>query len=117
MKRTDNYAQYRKILKVYHEDPETMDISYLRELARDLKELLKKQSKSAPDSRYLAAQKEFRRLLSLLRRLRTDAVCPHCGRLLFLSDLQGYDYLCAACNENFFEAEVEHKREDTAPAA
>ena len=117
MKRTDNYAQSKEIMKAYREDPEAMDISYLRELTRDLKELLEEQSKSAPDSRYLAAQKEFRRLLSLLRRLRTDAVCPHCGRLLFLSDLQGYDYLCAACNENFFEAEVEHKREDTAPAA
>lgn len=117
MKRTDNYAQYRKILKVYHEDPETMDISYLRELARDLKELLKKQSKSVPDSKYLVAQKEFRRLLSLLCKLRTDAVCPHCGQLLFLSDLKGYDYLCAACNENFFEAEVEHQGNDAEPAA
>ena len=109
-KRTDNYTKYREIMKAYHENPEAMDICYLRELTRDLKELLEEQSE--PDCKYLAAKKEFGRLRSLLRRLRTEAVCPHCGRLLFLSDLHGYDYLCGVCNENFFEAEVEHQEEE-----
>ena len=79
MKRTDNYAQSKEIMKAYREDPETMDISYLRELTRDLKELLEEQSE--PDCKYLAAKKEFGRLRSLLRRLRTEAVCPHCGQI------------------------------------
>ncbi len=36
----------------------------------------------------------------------TDAVCPHCGRLLFYSDIEGYEYMCTECDENFYECEV-----------
>lgn len=36
----------------------------------------------------------------------TDAVCPRCGRLLFYSDVSGYDYVCTECDENFYECEV-----------
>jgi hypothetical protein len=36
----------------------------------------------------------------------TDEVCPHCGRLLFCSDVEGYDYVCTECDENFYECEV-----------
>ena len=36
----------------------------------------------------------------------TKAKCPHCGRLLFYSDVEGYDYVCAECDENFYECEV-----------
>lgn len=38
--------------------------------------------------------------------LRTAAECPHCGCYLFKSDLPQYEYVCAECDENFYECEV-----------
>lgn len=38
--------------------------------------------------------------------LRTDKECPRCGCYLFKSDLPQYDYVCAECDENFYESEV-----------
>ena len=32
--------------------------------------------------------------------------CPKCGRNLFLSDLEEYEYVCTYCDENFYECEV-----------
>lgn len=37
----------------------------------------------------------------------TKAKCPHCGRDLYCSDVEGYEYVCAYCDENFYECEVE----------
>ena len=36
----------------------------------------------------------------------TDKECPHCRHLLFCSDVEDYDYVCAECDENFYESEV-----------
>lgn len=36
----------------------------------------------------------------------TNKECPHCGCDLFKSDLPQYDYVCAECDENFYESEV-----------
>ena len=36
----------------------------------------------------------------------TDAECPKCGRNLFLSDVEEYEYVCTYCDENFYECEV-----------
>ena len=36
----------------------------------------------------------------------TDKVCPKCGRNLYVSDLEDYEYVCAYCNENFYETEI-----------
>lgn len=36
----------------------------------------------------------------------TDKECPHCGRNLFFSDVDGYEYVCTYCDENFYECEV-----------
>ena len=36
----------------------------------------------------------------------TEEKCPHCGRALFYSDVDNYDYLCTECNERFNESEV-----------
>ena len=38
--------------------------------------------------------------------LLTNKECPHCGCYLFQSDLPQYDYVCAECDENFYESEV-----------
>ena len=38
--------------------------------------------------------------------LLTNKECPHCGFYLFQSDLPQYDYVCAECDENFYESEV-----------
>lgn len=36
----------------------------------------------------------------------TDKECPKCGRNLFLSDVEEYEYVCTECDENFYESEV-----------
>lgn len=45
-----------------------------------------------------------------ISRFSTDALCPRCGKRLFLSDLPQYAYVCYDCDENFFEAEAVHRR-------
>lgn len=44
---------------------------------------------------------------NILNRLKTDKKCPRCGKILYLSDLPEYDYLCTDCRENYFECEVD----------
>ena len=46
-----------------------------------------------------------------ISRFSTDAICPRCGKQLFLSDLPQYAYVCYDCDENFFEIETTHRRE------
>ena len=36
----------------------------------------------------------------------TDKECPHCGRTLYYSDAEDYEYVCTYCDENFYECEV-----------
>ena len=45
-------------------------------------------------------------LLTVIQKLETKKVCPHCGIDLFKSDLPQYDYVCFLCEENFYECEV-----------
>lgn len=35
-----------------------------------------------------------------------DKKCPHCGKPLVKSDIEGYDYQCFYCDEDFYECEV-----------
>lgn len=37
---------------------------------------------------------------------RTNAKCPKCGKILLMSDLPQYDYVCYECDENFYECEM-----------
>ena len=37
----------------------------------------------------------------------TNKKCPRCEEWLFCSDVEGYDYVCVKCDENFYECEVE----------
>lgn len=43
---------------------------------------------------------------NILNRFKTDKKCPKCGKILYLSDLAEYDYLCTDCQENYFECEI-----------
>ena len=36
----------------------------------------------------------------------TNKQCPHCGMNLYLSDIEGYEYVCVCCHENFYDMEV-----------
>lgn len=36
----------------------------------------------------------------------TKKECPKCGRMLYLSDVEDYEYVCIHCYENFYEIEV-----------
>lgn len=35
-----------------------------------------------------------------------DKKCPHCSKPLVKSDIEGYDYQCFYCDEDFYECEV-----------
>ena len=41
-----------------------------------------------------------------ISRFSTEALCPHCGKRLFLSDLPQYAYVCYHCNENYVDVET-----------
>ena len=45
-------------------------------------------------------------LAKVLKECETEKVCPFCNHKLYLSDLPQYDYVCAECDENFYESEV-----------
>jgi acetyl-CoA carboxylase beta subunit len=36
----------------------------------------------------------------------TDKVCPKCNNILYDTDVEGYEYVCLECDENFYECEV-----------
>lgn len=41
-----------------------------------------------------------------ISRFSTEALCPRCGKRLFLSDLPQYAYVCYDCDENYFDVET-----------
>lgn len=41
-----------------------------------------------------------------ISRFSADAICPRCGKRLFLSDLPQYAYVCYDCDENYFDVET-----------
>lgn len=45
-------------------------------------------------------------LEDVIKKCITNKECPHCGTYLFKSDLPQYEYVCADCDENFFECEA-----------
>ena len=47
-----------------------------------------------------------RPLVEVMGKCRTEEECPNCGCYLFKSDLPQYQYVCAECDENFYEIEV-----------
>lgn len=36
-----------------------------------------------------------------LKKFETEETCPRCGEKLYLADVEGYDYVCYECDENF----------------
>jgi predicted nucleic acid-binding Zn-ribbon protein len=42
----------------------------------------------------------------VFKKITTSKRCPKCGKILYLSDLPQYDYVCTECDENFYECEV-----------
>ena len=40
-------------------------------------------------------------LLKAIRTLQTKEECPHCGCILYSSDLPQYNFVCPECDENF----------------
>ena len=36
----------------------------------------------------------------------TSAICPKCGKQLYISDIEGYNFVCKECDENFYTIEV-----------
>ena len=48
------------------------------------------------------------RINAYTKQFLSDAKCPRCGALLYLSDLPQYEYVCYDCDENYFDVEVQH---------
>ena len=42
----------------------------------------------------------------VIEKITTNKKCPKCGKILYLSDLPQYDYVCTERDENFYECEV-----------
>lgn len=103
-KSTANHSEYKRIMREHGEKPESMGVTDIWNILIDLAGSLKK--KKTPD-----LCREFLRLRKLLTELRVQPVCPHCGGSLYLSDVEGYDYVCPHCDENFFEFEIQSSGE------
>lgn len=35
-----------------------------------------------------------------------NKTCPKCSGQLYLTDVEGYDYICPDCDENFYDCEI-----------
>lgn len=101
IKAETNYAKYKAIMAEYGED---MDLNTLASFIEELKDVLKKHT-----ANYKALQKEYHRLLVLMSRLRSGALCPCCHRPLYFSDMRRVPkgHVCIHCDEIFSENEVE----------
>lgn len=45
-------------------------------------------------------------LIDVIKKCKTEKVCPHCENSLYLSDLPQYPYVCPECDENFYDMEA-----------
>ena len=54
----------------------------------------------------------IRPLESFSKACSTNKVCPKCGRNLYVSDIEDYEYVCTYCNENFYEIEIKEDIEE-----
>lgn len=93
----NNYESYREAMC----DLELLDIvnayDYINVLVKYLPE----------DSRLRECYDEvIKPLKEFVETCTTDKECPKCGRPLFYSDVEGYEYVCTECDENFYESEV-----------
>ena len=90
-----NYELFVKGLK------EMIDLSDIEEVVRVLRD-----ESNTLESR-LSREVMAGTIENILNRFQTDKKCPKCGKILYLSDLSEYDYLCTDCRENYFECEVD----------
>lgn len=51
-------------------------------------------------------ERDLKPLNNFLKKVESNFHCPHCGEVLFKSDLPDYNYVCANCDENFYSFEV-----------
>ena len=43
-----------------------------------------------------------------MKKYRTSAMCPRCGKELYTSDVLGYSFVCELCDENFYTIEIKN---------
>lgn len=98
--KTANYKKYQKVIN------EFTGMTFFANAANILKEV--------EDSGYLPEHSELLEgvncvrldIEDVLNAAITDKKCPRCGKALYLSDLEDYDYTCVSCDENFYDVEV-----------
>jgi hypothetical protein len=104
MKRaTANYKKYKEITK--HID--------MTEIIRVYQLVLPIVGKFRPVTKADIREKqsleiEMEYLEDIIGKLKTEKTCPRCKNPLYCSDVQEYDYVCAECDENFYECEVKN---------
>ena len=43
--------------------------------------------------------------------MKTRRFCPHCGRPVIKSEIEGYTFQCFGCEEDFYKIEVYRKKD------
>lgn len=92
---TENHRKFNELLL------NNMDITNIHYAAESMQkgiELLRKTHSEATEE----MEQRHDELERMLEPYRTKAYCPRCGKILYLSDLPQYDYLCTECEENFY---------------
>lgn len=89
---TDNYKEHQRALANLSITNIVKASDYINELASFIPE-----NNEVLD--YLGNIQEP--LLKAIRILQTKEECPHCGCVLYSSDLPQYNFVCPECNENF----------------
>lgn len=94
---TDNYAEHQKAINNLSVTNLIETINYIKLLSTFIPE-----NNEALDN----LDDIIKPFEKVIEKLKTNVVCPQCGKELFKSDLPDYDYVCENCDENFFTIET-----------
>ena len=95
---TENHRKFNELLL------NNMDITSIHYATESMQKGIEVLKKTYPE---VAEEMEWRcdELERMLKLYQTKVHCPRCGKILYLSDLPQYDYLCVNCEENFYHFE------------
>ena len=96
---SENYLKYKEVMKCMMSVTQLVHVVDLLQKINDFENIDDRDTLESLDC-ILHDYKD------VLKNLKADKVCPHCGSSLYFSDLPEYDYVCGECDESFYECEV-----------
>lgn len=110
LERLEEHAEMSQEHCDFLEGLNNISASQLKQIFENYEVLLNYYKKSFPWRKGATAVEEFKTdlkpLSDFIEKITTNKHCPICGELLLKSDLPQYSYVCALCEENFYECEV-----------